>query len=577
MATPSNGERNNEAAVGPLVRGLHVVRALAAAADEAPTPGAAVPTARLARVTGLPRSTVDRAVLTLAACGIVRTAGHYVALAPGAAALGNAYLSSCHLPAAFAAVVQELADRFDESVSVAVPDGLGVRFVTQVPRRRTTATAFRVGDLLPAERCAPGALFAAAWSDQSWHAWRSGFAPGRPAETFPGRVARSAAAGFALDDQLVEPGLVAVAVDTTRFTPLPDAAERGQFVEPAALSVVSHTSRHTAASLADHVLGAVREASSRAAAALASPSDQAEGRSTAGVVEEGAFLAAAARMEDEQTLGTTGRAARTSAGQVRSLSRGLAVLTAFDAVRRTPALSELASATGLPRATVRRSLLTLVRLGYAAAQDGRFRLLPRVLELGYAPLTRMGLAELAEPELRALAAAVGESVSLTVLSGDEILYLARIPVRRIMTVDVGAGSRLPAYPTSTGRVLLAGLGDAELTGYLSRVAPAALTRRTETDPRRLRRIVTAAGRDGFSLVTEELEDGLQAIAVPVRDTTGRPVAAVNVSMNARRMSPEAARRDLLVPLRATATAIAGNLSAVSAFRTPPPSDRFSLT
>src|ERR1700744_2043496 len=154
---------------------------------------------------------------------------------------------------------------------------------------------------------------------------------------------------------------------------------------------------------------------------------------------------------------------------VQSLERGLAVIRAFDAEHRELALSDVARATGLTRAAARRFLLTLVKLGYVHFADGRFSLRPRVLELGYAYLSSLSLPEVAQPHMETLVAEVNESSSISVLDDLEVVYVVRVPTRRIMSITLSVGTRLPAYATSMGRVLLAALPEAELTAGLSRI------------------------------------------------------------------------------------------------------------
>jgi IclR family transcriptional regulator, pca regulon regulatory protein len=244
---------------------------------------------------------------------------------------------------------------------------------------------------------------------------------------------------------------------------------------------------------------------------------------------------------------------------VQSLERGLAVIRAFDHAHPELTLSEVAVRTGVTRAVARRFLLTLATLGYVR-NDGRFfSLTARVLELGYAYLSSLSLPEVAESHLEALVAEVNESSSVSVLDGQDVVYVARVPVSRIMTVSISVGTRFPAYATSMGRVLLADFTDPELDEYLSAVDLKPLTTRTVTSPPTLRTEITKVRSQGWSLVNQELEEGLRALAAPVRDRTGRVVAAVNVSAHASRMSLEAMRRDLLPPLLKTAARIEADI------------------
>jgi IclR family transcriptional regulator, pca regulon regulatory protein len=244
---------------------------------------------------------------------------------------------------------------------------------------------------------------------------------------------------------------------------------------------------------------------------------------------------------------------------VQSLERGLAVIRAFDADHPQLTLSEVARATGLTRAAARRFLLTLVELGYVRTDGRLFSLRPRVLELGYAYLSGLSLPEVALPHLEALVAEVHESSSLSVLDGEDVVYVARVPTKRIMTVAISVGTHFPAYATSMGRVLLAAQPDAWLDEYLGTADLRPLTRRTVTDPDRLRAVVQRTRAQGFALVDQELEEGLRSLAVPIHAEDGEVVAAVNVSAHASRGTSEAIRRLLLPPLQATALRIEEDL------------------
>jgi IclR family pca regulon transcriptional regulator len=248
---------------------------------------------------------------------------------------------------------------------------------------------------------------------------------------------------------------------------------------------------------------------------------------------------------------------------VQSLDRGLAVIRAFGPDRERLSLSEVARATGLTRAAARRFLLTLVKLGYVRSDGREFSLRPSVLELGYAYLSGLALPEVAEPHLEDLSARLHESSSISVLDGHYIVYVARVATKRIMTVAISVGTRFPAYAASMGRVLLAGLPPEELERYLAEAKFEAFTERTVTDPDRLRQIVAQVRRDGYSIIDQELEHGLRAIAVPIRDSSGTVTAAVNVSAHASRLTPEAMRAQLLPALLETADYIEADLKSVS--------------
>jgi IclR family pca regulon transcriptional regulator len=244
---------------------------------------------------------------------------------------------------------------------------------------------------------------------------------------------------------------------------------------------------------------------------------------------------------------------------VQSLERGLAVIRAFDADHPDLTLSDVARRTGLTRAAARRFLLTLTALGYVRSDGRTFALRPRVLELGYAYLSALGLGDVAGPHMEALVAEVHESCSIAVLDGDDIVYVVRVPTQRIMTVAIAVGTRFPAHATSMGRVLLAALAPADLDAYLARADLVALTRRTRTDPAEMRTMLADVAAQGYALVDQELEDGLRAIAVPIRGDRGQVTAALNISTHASRATLDTLRRTVLPRLLDVAGVISADL------------------
>jgi len=221
-----------------------------------------------------------------------------------------------------------------------------------------------------------------------------------------------------------------------------------------------------------------------------------------------------------------------------SLARGLAVVAAFTRQRRQLTIAQVSQRTGIPRAAVRRCLHTLAELGYVGSEDRRmFFLQPRILELGHAYMTSSPLAAAAQPVLDRVSEQLGESCSMAILDGDEILYVARSSIKdRIMSIDLGVGSRLPACCTSMGRVLLAGLDPAALQAFLANVRLVAYTNRTVDTPARLASVLDGVRRSGYAVVDQELEMGLRSVAVPVRDGRGRHAAAINVGGPASRVT-----------------------------------------
>jgi IclR family pca regulon transcriptional regulator len=219
--------------------------------------------------------------------------------------------------------------------------------------------------------------------------------------------------------------------------------------------------------------------------------------------------------------------------------------------------------TGISRASVRRCLYTLAKLGYVASDGRVFALEPKVLTLGYSYLSSAPLAETAQPVLERVSAAVQESCSLAVLDGDEIVYIARSATRRIMSVALNVGSRLPAYCTSMGRVALAQLSAAQLDGYFSRVKVRPLTGRTVVSHAQLVKLISEARKAGYAAVDQELEIGLRSIAVPVIGNSGRLVASMNVSAQASRVTMRDMERLFLPELRTAANELRFQLEGMS--------------
>ena len=240
---------------------------------------------------------------------------------------------------------------------------------------------------------------------------------------------------------------------------------------------------------------------------------------------------------------------------VQSLERGLSVIRVFDAEHPKLTLSEVATSTGLSRAAARRFLHTLVQLGYMRADGNRFTLRPKILELGYAYLSSLSLPEVAMPHLEQLVEQVHESSSVSELDGDDVIYIARVPTKRIMTVTISVGTRFPAYATSMGRVLLAARRDEWLDEYLSSANLRGLTAHTITSATALRRELRKIRSQGWALVDQELEEGLRSIAAPISDADGQVIAAVNVSTHAGRRTLDTIVAELLQPLLATARRI----------------------
>jgi IclR family transcriptional regulator, pca regulon regulatory protein len=213
---------------------------------------------------------------------------------------------------------------------------------------------------------------------------------------------------------------------------------------------------------------------------------------------------------------------------VTALARGLAVIRAFGAHSSRMSLAEIARRVDLPRATVRRALITLETLGYVETDGKTFMLTPQVLSLGYSYLTSMPVTRAVRPYLEKISALFNESTSAGILHDNDAVFVARVQARRTLLETAPAGSRIPAYCTSIGRVLLAAQPDAMIEDYLARIEPHAYTPRTLTNPAKIRDAIYAARAVSYSIVEEELDAGVMAISVPIKDAHDRTLAALNV-------------------------------------------------
>lgn len=247
---------------------------------------------------------------------------------------------------------------------------------------------------------------------------------------------------------------------------------------------------------------------------------------------------------------------------VQSFARGLGVIRSFSAQAPQQTLSEVAARTGLTRAGARRILLTLQTLGYVSSDGKWYQLTPRIMELGFAYLSSTPIWNLAEPVMDRLAEQVHESCSAAVLDQNEIVYVLRVHTYKLMSTNLSVGSRLPAFWTSMGRVLLAGQEPAALQKLLQARERTQFTRHTEQDDKRLLALITQVREQGWALLDQELEDGLISIAAPVRDASGRTVAALNISGQANRTSARVMTEQWL-PLLLAATEHIGQLLRAS--------------
>lgn len=244
---------------------------------------------------------------------------------------------------------------------------------------------------------------------------------------------------------------------------------------------------------------------------------------------------------------------------IAGLEKGLAVIEAFGAARPRLTLSEVAAHAGLSRASARRCLLTLVKLGYAETDGRYFRLAPRVLRLGHAYLAASPLAKAVQPVVEAITERVHESASVAILDGTEVVFIARATGRLSLSAGLAVGSRLPAYAAATGRVLLAALSDAEAAAILRASVLRKLTARTLASPRELLEEIRRVRAQGYALGDGQLELGLCIVAVPVRDRTGRTLAAMSLAARTSRIPRREMLERLLPALEAARRSLEASL------------------
>jgi IclR family pca regulon transcriptional regulator len=240
---------------------------------------------------------------------------------------------------------------------------------------------------------------------------------------------------------------------------------------------------------------------------------------------------------------------------VRSVERAFSIVRAFGRESPSLTLSQVAQRTGLTRASARRFLMTLESLGYIGSEDRQFFLRPRILDLGFAYLSSVPVFDIVETHMEAVVQQVQESSSASVLDGTDVIYILRVPTKRIMSVQIEVGTRLPAYATSMGRVLLSALAPERLENYLREVKMERLTPLTVTDHRGLRLALAQVREQGWCLLDQELEVGVRSVAVPLHDPAGQVFAAMNISTNATRVPAERLLGEYLPLLRKAAEAI----------------------
>ncbi|KAA5825864.1 IclR family transcriptional regulator C-terminal domain-containing protein [Saccharopolyspora hirsuta] len=246
---------------------------------------------------------------------------------------------------------------------------------------------------------------------------------------------------------------------------------------------------------------------------------------------------------------------------LQSLERGLSVILAFSHNSPRLSLADLSAATGLSRPTVRRIVLTLEELGYVRSEGRLFSLTPHVLALGNAYLSSLNLTEVAQPFMEEVTRETGQTCSLAALDGEDAVYLARVPARKVMSITLTTGTRLPAYATSMGRVLLSGLPESELEAFLNAVELHPLTAHTITDRERLREAVERARERGWAVVDQEFEVGVRSFSAPVKDATGHVIASLSMSCSARDVDLDTIHAEHLPVLVRAAARISEQLGA----------------
>ncbi|MBV6305590.1 helix-turn-helix domain-containing protein [Candidimonas humi] len=245
---------------------------------------------------------------------------------------------------------------------------------------------------------------------------------------------------------------------------------------------------------------------------------------------------------------------------VTAFARGMGVIQCFGKGAEQLTLTDVAKRTGLSRGTARRLLLTLHAIGYVAVEEGHFRLLPKILDLGYSYLASTPIWELAQPFMKNIVDEVDESCGLAVLDGKDVVYLARVPPTHIYIIPIYVGTRMPAYANAMGQVLLAELTDAELDAYFAEAKPTKITPSTETNPKTIRRMLKQVREQGYALPVHQVYEGRASLAVPIRNRQGRAVAAMNVSALLSRVSLDDFQNKILPLLQRTARQIQAGLS-----------------
>lgn len=478
--------------VDSLERGLSVLKAFSEQEE-------ALSVGEVASLAGITRTAARRFALTLEYLGYASQTAEGYRLAPGVLAIGDAYLRSNPLPDAAHPHLEELVRTVGETASLTVLHKRRVYYAARVAADRIVTANITVGTSVAAHSTATGRILLGGLTPDDLEDYLSSVepSPGFDPDYVRERIEEARANGWAVADQELTPGIRSVAV------PLRDP--RGQIV--AALNIAAHATRVDAAVLKDDFVPLLQSAAHRTAATLWPASGTAPARSA-------------------PAPATAAHTRARPSDVIQSVERGLSILTAFDENHRTMNLAQISEQCQLPRSAARRFVLTLASLGYLEQQGRNYAPTPLVLELGYSLLPRLSLADVAKPRLEALARKLGASVSVGVLDGMNVRYVARASAPSPLTVNIRPGTRVPAERTAMGQVLLSLLPPAAIEDARHSAGRDMANSLSDLDV-----TLTAVREQGWSYVDQLLETGIRAVAVPLRNRRGEVVAAMSASVH----------------------------------------------
>ncbi|MFF2297912.1 IclR family transcriptional regulator C-terminal domain-containing protein [Arthrobacter sp. NPDC058127] len=500
--------------VDSLERGLSVLRALSAREE-------ALSVTDVAALVGITRTAARRFALTLEYLGYASQSAEGYTLTPGVLEIGDAYLRSNPLPDAAHPHLEELVREVGETASLTVLHKQRVYYAARVAADRIVTANITVGTSVAAHRTATGRVLLGDLAPRELEDYLSSVepSPGFDPEYVRKRIEEARRRGWTVADQELTPGIRSVAV------PLHDP--EGRIV--AALNIAAHATRVDTEVLENDFVPLLQSASRRTAAAVWPTSGAAPARSVAAPA-------------------TATRPKVRPSDVIQSVERGLCILTAFDEGHPTMNLAQISAQCRLPRSAARRFVLTLASLGYLEQQGRSYAPTPLVLELGYSLLSRLSLADVAKPRLEALARRLGASVSIGVLDGMDLRYVARASAPSPLIVNIRPGTRVPAERTAMGQVLLSLLPSAALED-----AKRSAGRDSAADGLTDLEVTLAAVREqGWSYVDQLLEAGIRAVAVPLRNRRGEVVAAMSASVHEATTPDRDMTENFLPALRAAA-------------------------